>query len=593
MRLHSKTSNRKRQLRAILFADVAGYTRLMSDDEDATHAGISMLADHFDAGCKEHSGEMLELRGDGMFALFESAADALRFAESIHKGLETHNTPLPQKRRILLRIGIHLGDVIADELNSYGHHVNIAARIEQLAPPGGICLSEAMYQQVRHSVGLGFEYLGMQELKNIPERIGIYRVLLDGTEPALLPSARPRPEETHLSAFAWDENGPSVVVLPFRNIGLPSFEYFSNGITEDITTLISRFQDLIVIARGSAFRYKDTSEPISRIGAELRARYVAEGGVLVAGKRCRVTVQLNDASSDRIIWAEKYDRKLEDIFEIQDEISEIIVATLVTQIESAERERLTRQVPSGLDAYKYLLRGQERIFRYTQNDNHEARKLYSSALSRDPHYARALAAISRTHNLDWRYSWTSHSEDALKCALEYALKAADYDQTDARAHAELGYVYLYRKEHNLSISAYERALQLNPNDPDIISDMADALAHSGKAEAGLELMGKAMRLNPYYPDQYLWHLAGIFYKLKEHHKAIEALNCATSPAEGSRMLAANYAQLGKMAEARWHAAKLMERHPNFSISRWQEILPNKDQATTDHYIEGLRKAGLV
>ncbi len=591
MQLHSKTSSPKRHLRAILFADVAGYTRLMSDDEEATHESIATLMEYFDAGCKEFSGEMLELRGDGMFSLFESATNALRFAEAILAKLQDYNTPLPERRKIRLRTGIHLGDVVADKLSNYGHHVNIAARIEQLADPGGICLSEVMYQQVKHCAGIDFEFLGMQQLKNIPEQVGIYRVLVDGTESALISS--PRLAESPVTAPIWDKRGPCVVVLPFRNIGDPKFEYFSNGISEDITTLISRFHNLIVIARGSAFRYKDTSQPISKIGAELRARYVAEGSVRIAGERCRISVQLNDAPRNAIIWAEKYDRDLEDIFEIQDEISEVIVATVVAKIESAERDRLSRQIPSDLEAYNCLLKGQERIYRYTRNDNHEARRLYDSALGHDPHYARALAAISRTHNLDWRYSWTEQSEVALRFALQYALKAAEYDNADARAHAELGYVYLYRKEHDSSINAYKWAMQLNPNDPDIMSDMADSLAHSGQAEAALELMGKAMRLNPFYPDQYLWHLSGIFYNLKEYRRVIETINCANNPAEGSRQLAAAYAQLGKLAEARKHASRVMERQPNFSLSRWREILPDRHQADTDNYIEGLEKAGLT
>ena len=385
----------------------------------------------------------------------------------------------------------------------------------------------------------------------------------------------------------------SVVVLPFNfEGGRGSENWLANGMTEDITTNLSRFHNLFVIARNSAFVYREREISPLDAGRLFGVRYVICGNVRRAGKRIRITIQLVDAILDRTIWGEHYNRDLDDVFEIQDEITRIVVVAIAVQIEAYERERLRSVPPSDLRAYGFVLQGQHHFFQYRREENLIARQLYDAALQADPLYARALAAKSRTLNLDWRYNWVEDTSRALDEALDLALSATRFDETDARGFGELGYVQLYRKEHDASISAYRRALLLNPNDADLMSDMADALAHSGQSEEAIALLEKAMQLNPFFPDQYLWHLGGAYYNLYRYEDAVRAIQSMQNPTEGRRVLAACYAQLGRLTEARHEAEKVLKAHPDFRVERWANILPDRLQSDVTHFVEGLKKAGL-
>ena len=286
---------------------------------------------------------------------------------------------------------------------------------------------------------------------------------------------------------------------------------------------LSKFKNLFVIARGSAFFYKTKTVPPQQVARELGVRYVARGNIRRAGGRIRVSVELVDMDSERTIWGERYDRDLDDIFAIQDEVTESIVAATAVVIEASERQRMAEVAPSNLAAYGYVLRVQQHIFKYTRRDNYEAYTHYEKALQPDRRYARASAALSRTLNVDWRYLWSSDTDNVLDTALSYAQNAIELDPTDARGFGELGFVHLYRKEHDAAISAYRRALSLNPNNADLMSDYADALAHAGSNEDSIALLERAMRLNPYFPDQYLWRLGDAYYNLKEYDKVVETI----------------------------------------------------------------------
>lgn len=580
-----------RQLGAILFADVVGYSDLMGEDELATHEAVKGHLGTFEQYSVRYEGEILQVRGDGILALFDSIVNAVRFSIDVQKAVAAANQPVPEERRITFRIGINLGEVVKEEASVYGDSVNIAARIEGLADPGGICVSAAVYEQIKNKLRYGYEYLGPQRLKNIRDPIEIFRVHeeLEGAAMAASPRALSRGIELGRSP----PKLPSVAVLPFINLsGDPSEHWLSDGVTEDITTNLSKFHNLFVIARSSAFTYKNKSARPQQAAEELGVRYVTQGSIRKLGNRVRISVALADAESGRTIWGERYDRDLDDIFTMQDEITHMIVAATAVQIEATESERMRQMRPSDLEAYGLVLQGQQRIFRYTRDDNQEARKLYEAALEIDPRYARAIAAVSRTLNLDWRYSWTGSPDEALDEALEFARQAALLDETDARGFGELGFVHLYRKEHEASINAYTRALILNPNDADLMADMADALAHSGRSEEAVELIHKAMHLNPFYPDQYLWHLGGAYFNLKRYEDAVDTLLCMHNPTEGRRLLAASYGQLGRMSEAREQAAKVLEAHPSFSLERWASIQPDKYSEDLEHFVDGLKKAGL-
>ncbi|MEM7224992.1 MAG: adenylate/guanylate cyclase domain-containing protein [Pseudomonadota bacterium] len=583
--------NKQRRLGAILFADVAGYSSLMGDDELATYDAIKTHLDTFERYSSHYQGQVLEVRGDGVFALFDSVVNAVRFSMDVQKAVDAANEAVPEDRRIRFRIGVNLGEVLKDEKQIFGDSVNIAARIEGLAEPGGVCVSGAVYEQIKNKLRYGYEYLGPQSLKNIRGDVEIFRVRdeVQGATMAASPRSVMRGSGLVRSAM----NLPSVVVLPFINLGGdPSEQWFSDGITEDIITNLSKFHSLFVIARSSAFAYKNKTLSPQQAAKELGVRYVTQGSIRKAGDRVRISVELADAESGRTIWAEHYDRVLDDIFAVQDEIAFMIVGATAAQIETREAERLRQLMPNDLEAYGLVLQGQQRIFRYTRDANYEARKLYEAAMQADPRYARAMAAVSRTLNLDWRYQWSESQDEALDKALELAQQAALTDESDARGFGELGFVHLYRKEHDAAIRAYTRALTLNPNDADLMSDMADAMAHSGQSEKAIELLQKAMRLNPFYPDQYLWHLGGAYFNLKRYDEAVDTLLYMHNPTEGRRLLAACYGQMGKLTEAQDQAAKVLEAHPNFSLERWASVQPDKFEDDVEHFVEGLKKAGL-
>jgi adenylate cyclase len=579
----------KRRLGAILFADIVDYARLMGQDEIGTWQAVKERIETFNEHAEVYGGRVLQIRGDGLFLLFDSAVDAVSFAVDAQKRMKALNEDLPEDRRLWFRIGINLGEVLLGADDASGDSVNIAARIEALARPGSVCITAAVYDQVRNRLSFGYSYLGAQTLKNISEPVDTFQVHEDQAVGLMATGYRRQ--------ALWESadkgfKGPSVVVLPFRFLGSdPSESWFADGLTEDITTNLSRFHDLFVIARSSAYVFGEGASTPSKAARELGVRYAVTGSVRKVGPRIRVTIQLLDGEQERTVWGDQYNRQLDDLFDLQQEITEIIVSAVALKITASERERLGLHAPADLRAYGLVLQGQQHLFRYTPEDNHRARSFYDEALGLDPRYARALAAKSRTLNFDWRYQWID-TESVLDTALQLALQAIDLDSTDARGFGELGFAYLWRKQHDAAISAYRRALTLNPNDADLMSEMADALAFSGQSEEAVELLHKAMRLNPFYPDEYLWNLGGAYYNLERYDEAIQAVSGMQNPREGYRVLAASYAQLGKMAEAQSYAAKVREAHPGFSLDHWAKVMPDRIEEKRLRFVEGLRKAGL-
>ena len=584
----SKNTPLRHQLGAVLFADVVGYARLMGKDEIDTYSALKSLLEQLEAACQAHDGQVVAVRGDGVLALFETATNAVKFGVELHRIADRANRARPEEQRIRFRAGVHMGEILVDDRGIHGDNVNIAARLQEVAEPGRVFVSAAVYEQIRNRLRFGFEFLGPQRLKNIAEPVPAYCVRSEVAGAAMAATRRPASQP----AGQPPPDTPSVAVLPFASLGgEQSDSWFADGLTEDIILNLSKFKNLFVIARNSSFLFKAGSMPPQEAARELGVRYVARGSVRRAAARVRIAIELIDAGSGRTIWGERYDRDIDDIFAIQDEVTEAIVAATAVLIEAQERKRSAQTAPSDLAAYGYVLRGQQYIFRYTRQDNREAQTLYERALARDRDYARASAAISRTMNIDWRYSWAKDAEHALDTALTFAQRAVELDPTDARGFGELGFVHLYRKEHDAAIGAYRRALMLNPNDADLLSDYADALAHSGDNEAAIGNLQQAMRLNPYFPDQYLWHLGGAYYNLKQYDAVIETLNKMNNPTEGQRMLAASYAQLGQMDLARDMAARHREAHPNFSLDRWTKVQPDRLEEDTQHFVEGLKKAG--
>jgi TolB-like protein/class 3 adenylate cyclase/Flp pilus assembly protein TadD len=594
--MSEQTKNGKsysRRLRGIVFADIVGYSRMMAQDEEDTSERIAKLITECDRLCKSHRGELTQTMGDGLYFLFDSVVDAAHLALRIQELTERENESLPSDKHLKFRIGVHMGDVLFVENQHVGESVNIAARLESEAKPGSVFISAAVYEQVKHKLNVGFEYIGRMELKNIPDPVDVYKISKE-TQVALI-TASPRPRnEFFVSTIADTLLGgkPTIAVLPFANLDRSDDDFFADGVTEDLITNLSRFHGLSVISRSSTFVYKNRDMPLQKVGEELGVQFVVTGSIRKSQNRLRLTVELFDSATSVPIWRERYNREIDDIFELQDEITDLLSSALAFKTQLTEKTKGKIQVPALIETYSLVLRGQQKIFQYSREQNIQARQMYQAALENESDYSRAMAALSRTHNLEWRYSWTDEPHYALEKAHELAKESVLMDPSDARGYGELGFVNLYRKDHEASLSAFETALKLNPNDADIMSNMGDALAHCGRSEEAIILLKKALLLNPFYPDQYLWYLGGAYFNLKQYNEAIKTLNRMNSPAEGRRLLAASYAYLGNKEEARNQARKVLEAYPNFDLKHWEKVQPDVNPEDTEHFVNGLRLAGL-
>ena len=577
----------KRRRIAILFADIAGYSRSMQHDEEGTYRRVLHALDLFRTLVGDYGGRVVDTAGDGVFAVFEEAAGALRFAIEIQREFRNDTVWSAAAERLAFRIGIHAGEVMVMGDRVAGHHVNVAARIEALARPGGICVSEPVRRELADDREILFRSLGRARLKNIAEPLELFAV-----ETAdLAPSPEDPPPEREESRLLVE--GTSVAVLPIENAsGYPEDDHLCDGITADLIGNLSRFRELFVIARHSVFLFKGRHLPPATIADRLGVRYLLTGSLRRAGPRLRLEVELTEAASGRILWRERYDGRLADLFTFQDDVTATLAAGLAVRISEAERRLLERQTVPELRAYGLVLRGQHLVFRYRRESVLHARRLFERAIAVDPDYGRAYAGMSRTYNLVWRYRWDADPEACLERAVELADEAIARDPLDARGFAELGFARLYRREYEASLAAYERALSLNPNDADILAEYGDALYSAGRAEPAVEVLERAIRLNPYHPDWYLWNLGGAYFTLDRLEEVIATLKKMRDQTEAHRLLAASYALLGRMEEARHHARALLEAHPDFSLETWRRTVPNRESPHLERYFEGLRLAGL-
>jgi len=568
-----------------MFADMVGYSREIERDEGLNSTQVERSINLFRSLVGDYGGRVANLSGDGILALFDSAGEALRFAMQVQSDFRDQAV-WGDGRPIQFRIGINLGEVIEETENIHGHCVNVAARLQQIAEPGDIVVSAAVRDAVRERSGMSLTSLGRPALKNLEDPIEVFSVRVSQSRPATAVA------ETRVLPPSTATRQPSVAVLALDNLsGDPSNDLLCEGFVEDVIASLTRFRNLMVVAKHSAFLFSLKSRTVREIGQRLGVRYLLTGSLRRAAKRIRITVDLIDAETESALWSDRFNIEMEELFDLQDEISGAVASRLAVQIDFAENRREAHR-PRDLLAYGLVLRGQQLVGLYTREGNAHGRRLFHEASEIAPDYGRVFSSLSRTHNLDWRYSWSPSPEQSLVSAVDLAQRSIALDRLDARGFSESGFANLYMKRHEMSLAEYERALELNPNDADIIAEYADALVYTGEPARSVELLQRAMRLNPYYPDWYLWYLADAYITLERYADVVATVRQMRNPDEGRRMLAASYAHLGMTTEARAEAEAVLRSHPAFTIGRWRHRPPYRDPAVLERFVEGLRMAGL-
>ncbi|HSA71055.1 MAG TPA: adenylate/guanylate cyclase domain-containing protein [Burkholderiales bacterium] len=580
----------KHRLTAILAADVAGYSRLMSMDERATVAALDAARAVFRKQIEANQGRIIDMAGDSVLAVFDTAAGAVTAALGVQAALLNSAAAMPEDRRMRFRIGVHLGDVIEKTDGTvYGDGVNIAARLEGLAEPGGVTVSESIRTAVKGRVGAAFEDQGSQQVKNIADPVRAYRV---GPES----SAAPKAAAAAGAATRLAPDKPSIAVLPFTNMsGDPEQEYFADGITEDIITDISKISGLFVIARNSSFVFKNRSIDVKEVGGKLGVRHVLEGSVRKVGMKVRINVQLINAETGGHVWAERYDRGLEDILAVQDEVTRRIVGALEVNLTSSElvrREDLGKVNPQ---AYDYLIRGRSCILQFTAEALVEGRAMLERALAIDAGLAPAYASLAILHCTEYVNGWNNPGADHLERALELAGKACEVNQFEPASHFARAIALMWLRQLDDAERAAQRAIELDPNRAEAYGCRGNVLDFAGQHENAIRLFERALRLDPQFD---LWiHACGraqfALERFDEAEASFKRRLIRMPRSDVTRAyLAALYGHTGRHEEARQMWRELMAINPKYSLEHVRRVMPYKSPATLDRLVDGLRKAGL-
>jgi len=621
----------KRKLTAILSADAVGYSRLMGEDEEATVRTLTSYREVLSTLIKQHNGKVLDSPGDNLLAEFASVVDAVQCAVAVQKEINARNTELPENRKMQFRIGINLGDVIQEEGRIYGDGVNIAARLEGLAEPGGICISKTAFDHIESKLPYGYDFIGEQTVKNIAKPVGAYRVQLD---PRVTVSGKPEkstmskrvpylagamvvltlviavgiwqfyarrsteePASLNKMAFPLPEK-PSIAVLPFDNIGDdPEQEYFSDGLAENIIMQLAQLPQLFVISRESTFTYKGKNVKVKQVAEEMGVRYILEGSVQSSGDRIRVTVQLIDAINGRHMWADSYERELKDIFAIQDEITRKVMTELVGKLAEGESSRMVMQDSPNIEAYKYWLKALAELRKFTKEGLSQSREFAKKAIEIDPQYSLAYSMVAWTLLLDVDFGYSKNPDQDLKEMDRFIKKALEVNPDNRDVLSLLTYVYSVKLQYDQAVSQGRRAVEKLPNVSDAHAFLAWALLKAGQPDEAIEEITIAMRLAPSFPTWFLTCLGQSYFLLGRYDEAIVAFK-KFFEREPHRLdlypwLAVINGEMGNEKQARVEAEVLLKNWPTFSLKQWRVThLRFKDEALNDRIIYYASKAGL-
>ena len=623
----------KRKLRAILSADAVGYSRLMQEDESSTIRATEDSKRLMSELIGQFKGRVVDAPGDNLLAEFASVVDAIECAVKIQRKLKTKSAELPDKRQLKFRIGVNLGDVVQEADRIYGDGVNIAARIEGLADPGGICISRNVYEHVKNKIALGYEYLGEHTVKNISEPVRVYRVLMEPGDAGkvigekrfigrisrktsivaliglviiaasligwivyLQQSVKIEAASLEQMAYPLPEK-PSIAVLPFKNLsGDEKDGLIAKGLTEDIITALSRVQELFVIASASSFAYEGKTVKISQVSEELGVRYILDGSVQRSKDRLRVTAQLVDAVAGHQLWADRFDRKAEDLFVLQDDLVRQILVELQVKLTDGEMARSYSRGNQNLDAWLLLKQGFNEGFKFTQGGMARARELFQAAHEKDLDWARPLAGLSWIYWYEARRGWAGDRDESMRIGLELAEKAAEMAPEEPGGYQMLSLFAMSKRDYEQAMVYRQKALRLAPNDYLVLYGLGTLLLNAGEPEQAIDILKRAMRMNPSKMDALSWTLAEAQMIAGHYEDAIETSNRATARQPDSMyphiFMAAAYGAVGRLEEAQAEAAKVLHITPKFTVSAWMKSRLLKDPADLERYANLLLKAGL-
>lgn len=581
----------ERKLVAIMACDIVGYSRLVSHRESDTIEGVQACFEYIRECVGDHAGRAFNSAGDSLLAEFGSVVDAVNCTLGICEFLEEINAGTAAEHQLQMRFGVHLGDVMVNDGDLLGDGVNIAARLEALAPPGGICVSETVHNNVVGRVDVAFRDLGERELKNIARPVHVYCVCNEDKPGAQMPDTA-KPERPPASDV------PAVAVLPFDNLGGgPGDDFFTDGLTEDIITALAAWRTFPVIARNSTFAYKGQSPDVRKVAEDLNARYVLEGSVRKAGSRVRINAQLIDAETGHHIWAEKFDRDIDDLFELQDEITHYLAAIVEPEINKTEQRRITPDRPNSLAAWELYQRGMAFLDRWTQEDNERARGMFRQAIDLDDRYAQAFTGLAYTHHRDIWFGYATDRDASIAAQLDAASKATSLDDGDSQAHCMLGFGHLWSRDYDRAIAEGERAIALNPSNFVALSQLGLALNYAGDPLKSIAILERAIVINPRNPRLHFVLSSLARSHLNARHPeeaAAEARRALTHHAGYPLALTILASALGHLGEAD-DAAKALERceqsQPGFAAD-WARTRMYKKLDDDVYFLEGLKAAGL-